>query len=114
MESSFRPERRGRARTQVHWPVLLLPHCGSGAIETVTQNLSSNGFYSYSPEPLQAGQTLLCTLKVPSHDPKGEERALALECTVTVLRAEAVSKNLFGIAFQIVDYHLIRGGSRRA
>lgn len=114
LESSFRPERRRRARTHVHWPVLLLRNHGSAAIDTVTQNLSSNGFYCFSPEPLKPGESLLCTLKLPAHDPKGEELTLGLECTVVVMRAEAVSDSAYGIACRIEDYHLNRSGLRRA
>jgi len=110
IESTFRPERRKWARTHVHWPVLLLRNHGADGIDTVTQNLSSNGFYCLSPEPLKPGESLMCTLKLPAHDPKGEERTLALECTVMVMRAEAASEGFFGIACRIDDYHLIRSG----
>ncbi len=114
IESAFRPDRRKRARTQVHWPVLLLRERGADAINTVTQNLSSSGFYCFSPAPLTPGESLLCTLKLPAYDPKGEERTLALECTVLVMRAEAAADGFFGIAFCIEDYHLITSGTRTA
>jgi len=114
IENSFRPERRRRARTQVHWPLMLLRDHGSDAIETSTQNLSSNGFYCFTPEPLKPGESLLCTLRLPAHDPKGEERSLSLECTVMVVRAEAAADGHFGIACRIEDYHLVRSGVRKA
>jgi hypothetical protein len=114
IESTFRPERRKRARTQVHWPVLLLRNHGAEAIETVTQNLSSNGFYCLSPEPLKPGESLLCTLKLPAFDPRGEERTLALQCTVVVMRAESSADGYFGLACRIEDYHLVRSAMRKS
>ncbi len=75
----------------------------------MTQNLSSTGFYCLSPSPLMPGDYVVCTLKLPAHDPKGEERILALECRVRIMRAEAATDGLFGIACRIEDYRLING-----
>ena len=106
LDGDLRPERRERARTKVHWPVLLLRRDAPYAIETVTQNLSSKGFYCCTAESLTPGQLLFCKLKVPAYDPNGNGRALTLECTVVVMRAEARADGLFGIACRIEDYHL--------
>ncbi len=111
VESVLRPERRRRARTQVHWPVLLLRDRGSAAIETITRNLSSSGFYCLSPAPLAPGESLLCTLKLPAYDPKGQEETLGLECRVLVIRAEAAQGGLFGLACRIEDYHFMTSGT---
>jgi hypothetical protein len=46
-ETAFRPERRRRPRTKVHWTLLLRCDRGVDAVESVTRNLSSSGF---SPE----------------------------------------------------------------
>jgi hypothetical protein len=106
----YRPERRKRARTNVHWPVLLLRDQGFNPIDTVTQNLSSSGFYCFSSTPVAPGAVLRCSLKVPAHDPKGEQRTVTLECRVQVLRSEAAQDGSFGIACRIEDYHLIARG----
>jgi hypothetical protein len=111
VESAFRPERRRRVRTQVHWPVLLLRDGELGVIETTTQNLSSSGFYCYCPEPIPPGESLVCTLKVPAYDPDSDGRALVLECKVRAMRMEPTSDAFFGIAFSIEDYHLVTGGA---
>ena len=111
IECAFRPERRRRARTQVHWPVLLLRDNCSNAIETVTQNLSSSGFYCLSPKPMTPGEALVCSLKVPAYDPKRGDRILALECNVLVLRAEAFPNGVFGVACRIEDYRLATDGA---
>lgn len=112
MEAGSRQERRKRMRTLVHWPVLLLRDRGAEAIDTVTQNLSSGGFYCLSPLALTPGESILCALRVPAHDPNGGNRALALECKVSVLRAEAASDGFFGIACRIEDYRLIATGGQ--
>lgn len=109
MEGSFRPERRTRSRVRVHWSVLLLPGGGAKEIETVTQKLSSSGFYCFSPSPLKPRDCLLCTMKLPSYDPNGEEPVPTLECRVRVMRAEAATDRLFGIACRIYDYRLVNG-----
>jgi hypothetical protein len=108
IESAFRPERRKRPRTQVHWRVLLLRDGQADAIETVTQNLSSMGFYCLAETALTPGEYLGCVLTIPSHDPSGYERARVLECRVRVTRVEPEKgEKAFGIACQIQDYHLV-------
>src|ERR1700674_4018189 len=81
-ESAFRSERRKRTRTRVHWPVLFFRSQASEAVESVTQDLSSSGFYCLSRTSFAPGETLICTLKVPVHDPLAKERRLGLECKV--------------------------------
>lgn len=105
-----RPERRKRARTNVHWPVSLLRDHGFNPIDTVTQNLSSTGFYCLSSTPVAPGAVLRCSLKVPAYDPRGEQRTVTLECRVQVMRSEATQDGSFGIACRIEDYHLIARG----
>jgi len=114
IESAFRPERRTRARTHLRCPVLLLPGGGAKAIETVTQNLSSSGFYCLSPLPLTPGDSLFCTLRMPTYDPRGEEHMLALECRVRVMRAGADAEGAYGIACRIEDYRLVTSDIRTA
>ena len=101
-----RSERRSRVRTQVHWPVLLFRAAPSEAVESVTQNLSSGGFYCLSKVPLIPGELLACTIKVPAHDPSRKEPDRQLDCRVRVVRVESdAAGGLFGIACRIEDYH---------
>ena len=106
VERAGRSERRSRVRTQVHWPVLLFRSEPPEAVETLTQDLSSGGFYCLSRVPLIPGELLACTLKVPAHDPSGRELARQLDCRVRVIRVDPDSaEGLFGIACRIEDYH---------
>ena len=99
-------ERRKRTRTTVHWPVLFFRDDASEAIESVTRDLSSVGFYCLSNAPFLCGEPLICALKVPAHDPMAGERVLALECRVRVVRCEPTD-GIFGIACQIEDFRTI-------
>jgi hypothetical protein len=103
--------RRKRPRTRVHWPVVLMPDRNPGSIETLTQDLSSSGFYCLCPQALTVGESLLCTLKVPAYDPGGGDRIIALECRVVVMRSEPKENGAFGIACRVEDYHLLSGGA---
>jgi len=101
-----RQERRHRVRTQVHWTILLFRENTSKAVTTITQNLSSSGFYCLSRSPFALGEQLFCSLEVPTHDPLGKERCLPLECQARVVRVEPEPGNTrFGIACRIEDYH---------
>jgi PilZ domain len=100
-------ERRKRARTRLRWPVLLFREHGSEAIESVTRDLSSGGFYCISGIRLNEGEKLICSITIPTHDPQGKHLARTLECRVQVLRVvPQESGNSFGVACRIEDYRL--------
>ena len=101
-------ERRKKVRTRLHWPVLLFrDKPGSDAIESVTRDLSSSGFYCWTRIQLVEGEQLICSIKIPTHDPHGKQLERTLECSVHVLRVVPQESNdSFGIACRIEDYHL--------
>jgi len=102
-------ERRQRARTRLHWPLLLFRNQSREAIESVTHDLSSQGFYCLASVPFRVGETLICTMKVPTHDPNGKLLERNLECRVRVVRVKPESDSRFGVACQIEDYHFAHG-----
>jgi hypothetical protein len=106
---SVQAERRRRARVCVHWPVLLFPNrIGEDAVETITQNLSSRGFYCLSSKPFTVGELLLCTLQIPTNDLNAGEGHL--ECRVRVVRVETkASEDEYGIACRMEDYRFTLG-----
>lgn len=101
-------ERRKRVRTRLHWPVLLFrDRPGGHAIESVTRDLSSSGFFCLSRIPFLEGEKLICSIKIPTHDPHGKHLERTLECRVHVIRVvPQESGDSFGIACRIDDYHL--------
>lgn len=102
------PERRKRVRTRLHWPVLMFgDRQGTENIESVTRDLSSGGFYCLTRVPLFEGEQLVCSIKIPTHDPHGKNLERTLECRVRVVRvAPQESGDLFGVGCRIEDYHL--------
>jgi hypothetical protein len=105
-ESAVTTERRIRTRTKVRWPVLVFRDDGKTRIETVTENLSSTGFYCFSSGGFTPGERLFCQLRVPTHDPHNYSGAISLECRVVVMRSELMPDGSFGTACRIEDYQL--------
>jgi len=104
----YQPERRKRVRTTVHWSILIFGNDSPDGIESTTLNLSSTGFFCLSHRRFEAGESLFCTLRIPSHDPEGKERLWILECRARVKRAEpAAGDGLFGVACEFEDYRLL-------
>lgn len=102
----FPSERRKRTRTRVHWPVLLFRKEPTDAIASITADLSSSGFYCITRVPFSVGETLTCSLKMPSHDPNGKIFERNLECRVRVVRVEPNQGHSgFGVGCAIEDYH---------
>ena len=102
-------ERRTHVRTRVRWSVLLRHRHGE-SLESVTENLSSQGFYCFSPAPIGFGEVLPCWLTIPTYDPTDERATVVLECKVRVVRSEAVSsEGPYGVACRIEEYHLACG-----
>jgi hypothetical protein len=109
-----RTERRTRVRTTLHWPVLFFRNGSGEAVESVTQNLSSSGFYCHTRVRITLGESLDCVLTIPSHDPSGHEKVRVLNCRILVRRVEPGSiENTFGIACEIQDFHLVVAEGRR-
>jgi hypothetical protein len=103
-------ERRKRVRLRLHWPVLLFrDKAGSEMIESVTRDLSSSGFFCLMRVPLLEGERLICSIKIPTHAPHGNQLERTLECKVKVLRVvPQEAGDSFGVACRIEDYHLSR------
>jgi len=102
-------ERRKRPRTRLHWPVVLFRSHVGNAIESETRDLSSNGFYCLANVAFTPGESLICNIKLPTHDPKGKHLERHLECRVRVVRVEVQDASaMFGVACLIEDYHFAR------
>lgn len=106
-------EQRNRTRVQVHWPVTFSGSSLSDVVETTTQNLSSEGFYCFAPTAFVPGELVICTFRVPSHQPHDPESVLLLECQVRIVRVEpAADGDFYGIGCQIRDFKFLKGGRR--
>jgi PilZ domain len=103
-------ERRKRGRIQVHWPLSFSSPGLPDLIETVTSNLSSNGFYFLCKTPFRSGEFRTCTLGVPTNHPWSADRVLWVQCKVKVIRIQPHTDGVFGIGCQIQDYHFVGAG----
>src|ERR1019366_9866650 len=111
---SLPAERRRRARNHLHWAVLLFRDHAEDAVESLTRNLSSSGFYCLSEVAFTPGERLVCTLKVPSHDPKGKLFEQGLECQVRGLGVAPQSQEVrFVVPRRIEDYLFTRATTER-
>lgn len=100
-------ERRKRSRIGVHWPVLLFRNSAPEAVGTVTTDLSSSGFHCSTQIRFEPGESLRCTIKIPSHDPNGKHLERNLDCSVRVVRVERKALGAdYGVACHIDDYHV--------
>ncbi len=107
-EKAF-PKRRKRARVALRWAVYLKRPSAEGLVCAETQNLSSQGFYCFSPEPFTPGETINCILNLPALE--GSSARRTLHARATVLRADRIGSNLYGIACHIEDYSFSSGAA---
>jgi hypothetical protein len=99
-------ERRKRKRVALHWPLRLFRDPASASVESITENLTSNGFYCYSREPFEIGERLECIIAIPSGSFGYSGSPISLQCRVRVTRVEDQSDG-FGLGCYIEDYDLL-------
>jgi hypothetical protein len=100
------PNRRRWARSRVHWPLLFQGEHGA-IVETITDNLSSDGFYCVADAPFVPGKVFDCTLSVPAYYPDDVTRMISVLCRVRVVRVETLGRSgLFGVGCCIEDYQV--------
>ena len=76
-------------------------------IETVTHNLSSDGFYCEADIPFVPGEIRRCTLSVPAYHPNDLSRFIPVQCRVRIVRVEALAESgSFGLGCRIEEYHV--------
>lgn len=98
-------ERRRRARVQVHWPLNFSRPGTTEIVETVTHDLSSDGFYCLARTAFVPGEIRECTLGVPMHHPSSGNRVRPVLCRVRVIRVEALREDgFYGVGCRIEDY----------
>jgi hypothetical protein len=107
-DSVVRGERRRRARVQVHWPLSFIQHAAAEIVETVTHDLSSDGFYCLVNTAFVPGEIRECTLGVPMHHPNSGDRVRPVLCRVRVIRVEALGEDgTYGVGCRIEDYRFM-------
>jgi hypothetical protein len=99
-------ERRRSCRFTVRWPLSIELFGDGTAVQGMTENLNSRGFYCTVPEPAVKGQIVACVIRLPSPNPE-ESAQVYLHCRAEVLRVEAkAAAGGFGLGCRILDYHV--------
>jgi hypothetical protein len=94
----------------VHWPIRILQSGSVDGEETVTHDLSSEGFYFVAKSAaFLPGEIRSCILSMPSHDHR-DDRLLPVECQARVIRVEARAETgSVGVGCRIEDYRFAWG-----
>ena len=101
-------ERRRRVRFEVRWPVAIWASDSNAPVETVTTDLSSDGFHCLSPVPFEPSSLLACRLTIPEMgNQAGNGKRRVLECQVRVIRLEPPNKDGdFGLGCRIENFRI--------
>ena len=101
-------ERRRSVRLRAQWPVRFWASNPGAPVETVTTDLSSDGFHCLSPVPFGRDEVLACTLTIPETSISlGNGSRRLLECQVRVVRSEPANRDgYFGVACQIKNFRI--------
>jgi hypothetical protein len=107
-------EQRGPYRAEIQWPVWLSRGDRDIPVHALTKNVSSFGFYCYSPVSFVPGEILKCSIELPTWCPGEPDELLILECRAEVNWVDAVeARLLFGVECQIRDYSVIKVSDNR-
>jgi len=99
-------ERRKRKRIGLRWPVRLFRDPAAPSVESITENLTSNGFYCISREPFRLGDRLECIIAIPAGSFGYSDTPIRLQCHVRITRVEG-QQDGFGLGCYIEDYDLL-------
>jgi hypothetical protein len=100
-------ERRGRMRLAVSWTIYLLRSTDAYPLESKTINVSCSGFYCFAPEAFAIGESVRCTMMIPSFGIHRREDHLTLECQANVLRLDRLDGGQYGLGCRIDDYTVV-------
>ncbi|MGO4885154.1 MAG: PilZ domain-containing protein [Bryobacteraceae bacterium] len=96
-------ERRACPRVPLQWALSIRrQEREEPVISSITENLSSHGFFCLADRPLAAGENVACVIKLPF--PRELPASRALYCQAQVVWVRAAEDGRFGIACRIDDY----------
>jgi hypothetical protein len=99
-------ERRNSTRLKLTSAVRIHRRGELQAVETVTEDLSSEGFYCISERPFSPHEWLECELTISSAQPSAPlDKGLVLRCTAEVVRLLPAGPR-FGLACRFENYSL--------
>ncbi len=88
---------------QVHWHVSFSDGETQSALQSITQDVSSDGFYCVAKVAFVPGEIRTCMLELPAHP-------VRIYCKVRIIRVEALAeRETYGIGCRIEDYRFRTG-----
>lgn len=101
-------ERRKLTRCALKWPLLLWRRDGVRAVQGVTRNISSEGFYCSTKTSFMPGESLECCVEMASQDQEGNRIFIDLHCQVEVVRVDIIGVTPeFGLACKLLSYSIL-------
>jgi PilZ domain len=100
-----RNDRRTAPRTVVTLPVRLKKETKDSELTAETRDISTNGVFLYSDQPIEEGANLELVLLLPPELTAGEKGWVC--CQVRVLRVEKTPGQKFGAAAEIRRMHFL-------
>ncbi|MDX1978669.1 MAG: PilZ domain-containing protein [Bryobacteraceae bacterium] len=101
---TFKGDRRDRERFAVKWPVVLVRR--GSVVQSVTENLSSGGFFCYSSQEFVPGEHTQAWIEIPRRGATGKGRSFLL-CRARVVRVEQDAARGYGLGCRIEDYNIV-------
>ena len=89
-------------------PIRLIRESGM-ALQTITENLSSGGFYCIVGEHLAPTERVVCEITIPAKTGNGGGCDLLLVCDSAVARVSAIAEGRYGLGCWIEEYSISSG-----
>lgn len=99
-------EQRRQPRMKLVCPIRLYRDVDPVEVQTETQNISSGGFYCFSPRPFAPGEQLQCDIQLPNHKNGGTRRGPVLRCRIVIVHAVAQGARGYGLGCRIEHYEV--------
>lgn len=100
-------ERRKRERLGLRIGVLLLRKGSDQPILSETSDITNDGFYCTSSQPLSPGEKLSGVMLLPPSPSTTESNQLYVEAEIEIIRLAIDNTTGFGIGCRITDYRVI-------
>jgi hypothetical protein len=105
--SNMPNERRKRERLGLRVGVLLLQKGSDHPILSETSDITNDGFYCTSPQPLSPGEKLSGIMQLPAAPSVTESTQLYVEAEIEIVRLAIDNTIGFGLGCRITDYRVI-------
>jgi len=107
MESDYPQHQVCRERVTLRCAVSITVSGRDRKLQTVTENLGSDGFYCVLAESPTAGESFETEIVLSTGSPWAEREGAKLLCLAHVKRVDEKGPHLYGVDFSINDYMIV-------